>query len=165
MRKLLATVAGVALALSLTTGALAWGNLTLNAECAADEATLAWTINLPTENNFMIDWSFDANFATFTTTDFGSAGEHHFSTPRGGDTLYVRWTSEHDTMAQAMSNTELCAQTAATPTPEGSVMGGTSSPSPEGGVHGGTGTPAPGIPDTSVAAQGCRTPFPRSFSA
>ena len=40
-------------------------------------------------------------------------------------------------------------------------MGRGTSPSPEGGVHGGTGTPAPGIPDTSVAAQGeSGAPFP-----
>ena len=120
MRKMLAAFAGVALTLSLATAVLAWGNLTLTAECAPDEATFAWTIDLPSENNFKIDWSFDADFGTFTTVDFVSAGEHDFTTPTGGDVLYVRWSSEHDTTAQATSNTEMCAPAAATPTPEGS---------------------------------------------
>jgi len=43
-----------------------------------------------------------------------------------------------------------------TPTPEGSVAGGTSTPTPttEGSVQGGTGTPAPSQPDTAMGAQG-----------
>jgi hypothetical protein len=164
MKKLLAALAGVALSLSLATSAFAWGNLTLTAECAPDQATFAWTINLPNENNFKVDWSFDSDFSTFMTIDFGSMGEHDFTTPRGGDVLYVRWSSEHNTTAQAASNKQMCAEAAATPTPtpEGSVMGGTftSSPSPENNVHGGTGTPAPDIPDTSVQAQGGASAFP-----
>jgi hypothetical protein len=47
-----------------------------------------------------------------------------------------------------------------TPTPEGSVAGGTSTPSPEGSVQGGTGTPAPSQPDTAMPAQGAPGPIP-----
>ena len=164
MRKLLAGSAGVVLALTLATGVLAWGNLTLTAECAADTATYAWTIDLPNENNFKVDWSFDADFATFATVDFGLAGEHQFTTPRSGDILYVRWSSDHDTMAQAMSNQEVCAA-AIPPTPEGSVKAGASTPTPEGNVQGGTGTPGAGLPDTSVGAGSSSSAIPASPSA
>ena len=82
MKKLLAALAGVALTLSVATTVLAWGNLTLTAECKPDEATFAWKIDLPSENNFKVDWSFDAGFAAFMTVDFVSAGEHEFTTPR-----------------------------------------------------------------------------------
>lgn len=50
----------------------------------------------------------------------------------------------------------------ATPTPEGSVAGGTStpSPSPEESVKGGTGTPEPSQPDTAMGAGGGPSPIP-----
>jgi hypothetical protein len=167
MKKLLAAGAGSVLALSLVTGVVAWGALTLSAECAADEATFAWTIDLPAgENNYKIEWSFEANFATFTTVDFGTAGEHDFTTPRGGTILYVRWSSDHDTTAQATANAEICGQTAATPTPspapEGSVGpgGSTPTPTPESNVQGGTGTPAPEVPDTATSGSGSVGPIP-----
>ncbi len=141
MRRLLAIGAGVALTLGLATAAFAWDNMTLNAECAPDSASLAWTIDLPREKNYKIDWSFDATFATFTTTDFGSKGEHAFTTARDGDTLHVRWHSDTSVTAEAMANEELCVQGGqATPTPTST---------PENGVQGATGTPS-GIPDTAV---------------
>ena len=152
MRRLLAIGAGLGLTLGLTTAAFAWDNITLNAECAPDRDSLAWSIDLPSEKNFKVDWSFDASFATFATVDFGSKGEHEFTTPRDGDTLHVRWASDTSVTAQAMANEELCVQGgAATPTPtqEGGVHGGTSQPTPEDGVQGATGTPS-GIPDTAV---------------
>ena len=48
----------------------------------------------------------------------------------------------------------------ATPTPEGSVAGGTSSPTPEGSVQGGTGTPEPSQPDTAMGMSGGPSPIP-----
>jgi len=49
-----------------------------------------------------------------------------------------------------------------TPTPEGSVAGGTSTPSPtpEGSVQGGTGTPEPSQPDTAMGMSGGPSPIP-----
>jgi hypothetical protein len=159
MRRLLAIGAGVALSCGLATAAFAWNDIGLSAACAPDADSLAWTIDLPSEKNFKVDWSWGADFATFATVDFGSAGEHDFTTPRGGDTLYVRWTSDIETTAQAAANTDLCAHGAvATPTPEGSVEGATGTPasSPEGGVEAGTSSVAPGtgIPDTAVTRAG-----------
>ena len=48
------------------------------------------------------------------------------------------------------------------PTPEGSVAGGTSTPSPtpEGSVQGGTGTPEPSQPDTAMGLSGGPGPIP-----
>lgn len=155
MKKLLATFVGAALALSLATGVLAWGALTLDAECAADQTTYAWTIDLPSgENNYRIDWSFAPDFSSVATVDFGAAGEHDFTTPRGGTILYVRWSSDQGTTAWATANAELCSQAAATPTPtqEGSTGAGGSTATPEENVQGGTGTPGAEVPDTATTA-------------
>lgn len=108
MRKLLAPVAGLALVLSMAGTALGWEEPTLTALCAPDENTYAWSIHLHDEDDFLIDWSFD-NFATFTTTDFLTAGDHDFITPRGGDELKVRWSSQHGSKARAFARTDLCA--------------------------------------------------------
>jgi len=107
VRRLLAPIAGLALVLSMAGTALAWEEPTLTALCAPDANSYAWTIHLATEDDYNIDWSFD-NFATFTTTDFLTAGDHEFTTPRGGDKLKVRWSSEHSSKAKAEANAELC---------------------------------------------------------
>lgn len=140
MRKLLAPVAAVALVLSMVGTVLAWAHPTLTADCAPDANSLAWKINLVgPEANYKVDWSFDASFAGATTTDFGTAGDHSFTTPRGGWTLYVRWSSHHGSHASAAANLELCTQ---------------SHQSAEQSVEAGTGTPAGTIPDSSVASNG-----------
>jgi uncharacterized repeat protein (TIGR01451 family) len=111
VRKLLAPVAALALVFVAAGAALAWNPLTLTANCAPDDNSYAWTINLPAEDNSKVDWSFDSDFASFTTVDFGSAGDHDFTTPRGGPTLYVRWNSDHRLDAQDSENAngDLCA--------------------------------------------------------
>jgi hypothetical protein len=155
--------AGAVLAVSLATVAFAWGNITLQAECAGDDQSLSWSIQLPAgEDNYQIDWSFSADFSTFVTIDFGAAGDHHFTTPRAGSDLHVRWSSDHQTMAQAAASDELCASGTPTPTPEGTVKGGLGSPTstPEGNVQGGTGTPAEGIPDTAQDPSSSAQPIP-----
>lgn len=125
--------------MSIAGTALAWEEPTLTALCAPDQNSYAWRINLHKEKDFNIDWSFDS-FATFTTTDFLTKGDHEFTTPRGGPTLMVRWSSEPDVSAQADANPELCEppeQTveAATGTPastvtNASIVGGQSGPLP-----------------------------------
>lgn len=113
VRKLLAPVAALALVFVAAGAALAWNPLTLTAKCAPDDSHYAWTVNLPKEDDSKVDWSFDADFTTFTTLDFGTGnvGDQDFTTPRGGSTLYVRWTSDHRLSAQDSedANGELCA--------------------------------------------------------
>jgi len=164
MRKLLAASAGLVLALSVATGALAWGNLSVTTRCMPDQTHLAWTIHLPPgENNYKIDWTFASDFFQFRTVDFGSAGDHDFTTLNGGNTIYVRWSSDHDTTAQAVRSTELCVTSNASPTatPESSVAGATGTP--EGSVMGATGTPAPEIPDTATPESGGSLPLTAAF--
>jgi hypothetical protein len=142
VRKLLAPVAAVALALSMVGTVLAWAHPTLTADCAPDANSLAWKINLTgPEDNYKVDWSFDATFAGAMTTDFLTAGEHSFTTPRGGWTLYVRWSSHHGSTAKADANLQLCTQ-------------GHESQSAEQSVEAGTGTPVGTIPDSSVGSNG-----------
>jgi hypothetical protein len=50
--------------------------------------------------------------------------------------------------------TDSCTAVVSTPTPEGSLAGGTSSPTPESSVQGGTGTPEPSQPDTAMGLDG-----------
>lgn len=110
MRKLLAPVAALALVLAMGSIALAWQQPTLTANCAPDANSFAWTINLQgQEDNYLVDLSWD-HFATapFDTIDFGSAGDHDFTTPRGGPILYVRWASDTKAMTSLSGDTELC---------------------------------------------------------
>ena len=119
--------------MSIAGTALAWEDPTLSALCAPDQSHYAWSINLHKEKNFNIDWSFDS-FATFTTTDFLTKGDHEFTTPRGGATLKVRWSSEPDVSAKADANAELCEP-------------------PEEEVEAGTGTPAGTVSDSSIVGE------------
>jgi uncharacterized repeat protein (TIGR01451 family) len=99
----------VALVLSMATIAFAWKDPMLTALCAPDENSYAWRIHLETESNYDIELSWD-NFATpaFDTIDFGSAGDHDFTTARGGSTLYVRFADDHGAKASAAADEELC---------------------------------------------------------
>ncbi len=149
MRKLLAPVAALGLVLALAGTVLAWVQPTLTSDCAPDANHFAWKINLHNEENFSIDWSFASNFSGATTTNFGSAGDHSFLTQRGGTTLYVRWTSDHNSKAQTAANLDLCvkesesvAQSVAQSV-EGSVAGGTGIPNTSG--SGGGSNPLPTI--------------------
>ena len=119
--------------MSIAGTALAWEEPTLTALCAPDQNSYAWRITLHKEKDYNIDWSFDS-FATFTTTDFLTKGDHEFTTPRGGPTLKVRWTSEHDANAKADANPELCEP-------------------PEEVVEAGTGTPAATVSDSSIVGE------------
>lgn len=145
MRRLLPPVAAVALTLATVGTVLAWARPMLTAECAPDANSLAWKINLQgPEDNYSIDWSFDSAFAGATTVDFLTAGDHSFTTPRGGWKLYVRWSSHHDSHAQADANLQICTE------------GSHSQPaSGEQSVEAGTGTSGGGtIPDASIGDNG-----------
>ena len=125
MRKLLAPFAAITLLLATAGVAMAWKPPTLTSHCAPDENTFAWTINLPSkEDSWEIQFSWD-NFATppFDTIDFGSGGDHDFTTPRGGSTLYARWKAEHDSGTSLSGDSKLCVE------PEQSVEAATGTPS------------------------------------
>lgn len=141
MRRLLAPLAAIALTLATVGSVLAWARPMLTAECAPDANSLAWKISLQgPEDNYSIDWSFDSAFAGATTVDFLTAGDHSFTTPRGGWKLYVRWSSHHGSDAQADANLQICQE------------GSQSQPaSGEQSVDAGTGTSGGGtIPDASM---------------
>jgi uncharacterized repeat protein (TIGR01451 family) len=91
--------------------ALAWSSgPSLASECAPDANSYAWKITLPSgEPNYKVDWSFASNFAGATLVDFLTAGDHEFTTARGGTTLYVRWHDDTKWTDSAIANAELCA--------------------------------------------------------
>jgi hypothetical protein len=170
VKKLLAPVAALTMVLATAGLALAWVQPSLAPKCAPDENSYAWTINLHQEGNFSVDWSFQSNFAGFATVDFGSAGDHDFTTVRGGSTLYVRWSSDHASKAQANADADLCEQ----PIDEESVaesvaesvqesvaasVAESAGQSAEQSVEAGTGTPVASIPDSSVSGNGS-SPLP-----
>lgn len=95
--------------------ALAWTNPEVTPLCAPSAQQFAFNVKLSgTEPNYNFDWSFDKE--TWTTVA-GSKGSNALTTPRGGTTLYVRWSSDHDSRGKAQGNTELCVK----PTPSPSV--------------------------------------------
>jgi hypothetical protein len=162
--RMLALVAGVILLLAAAGTVLAWERPQLTSACAPDEEHYAWVIHLGVEDNFIIQWSFAADFSGSQQRDFGTAGDHAFVTPRGGPTLYVRFASDHQARTQADANAELCQGATPTPTPtpsptpEQHEQGGTPTPTPEENVHAGTGTPAASLPNSATSA-GQGTPW------
>lgn len=152
MRKLLAPVAALGLVLAMAGTVLAWVQPTLTSDCAPDANHFAWKINLHDEQNFSIDWSFASNFSGATAIGFGSAGDHSFVTPRGGSTLYVRWTSDHNSKAQANANLDLCAKQSESADESGSEAESVAqsvAQSAEGSVAAAT-----GVPNTSGGGNG-----------
>jgi uncharacterized repeat protein (TIGR01451 family) len=107
VRKLLAPVAAAGLLLAMVTTVFGW-HATLTSDCAPNANTFAWKINLHTEANYKIDFSFDSDFETFWTVDFLTQGDHSFTTPRSGETLYFRWFTDHTSKGQADADGELC---------------------------------------------------------
>ncbi len=166
MRKLLAPVIALGVALVTAGIVLAWSQPVLTAECAEDASHYEWKINLPTEADYNIDWSFDSGFATFTHHDFVTAGNHEFLTAQGGPILYVRWSSDHSVKTQADANAELCTppsveQSIAASVEQSiaaSVEESIAAP-PVQTVEAGTGTPAASVPNTSLNGNGS-SPLP-----
>ncbi len=170
MRKLLAPAIAAAMILATAGIVLAWAKPILTAECAEDATHYEWKINLSTEDNYIIDWSFDSEFATMTTHDFESAGNHEFITVRGGPILYVRWHDDTDKAAQANANGEVCAQPSVEQSVAESVPASVAESVPasvaasvpasvEQSVEAGTGTPAPSIPSGALSGNGS-SPLP-----
>jgi uncharacterized repeat protein (TIGR01451 family) len=108
VRKLLAPVAAAGLLLVMVTTVFAW-QATLTSDCAPDANSFAWKINLQTEPNYNIEFSWHSDFTAPWTVDFVTDGDHSFTTARGGETLYFRWVSDHSSKGQADANGDLCA--------------------------------------------------------
>ena len=124
-RTALTFVSGAALVLCISVGTvMAWVQPSLAAQCAPDENSYAWTINLAQEADYNIQFSWSSTFSNPWSTDFGSNGPHAFTTDRGGATLYARWLSDGSSKTQANANGDLCEQPPATATP-------TPTPTPE----------------------------------
>ena len=164
MRKLLAPVAAAALLLAMVTTVFAW-RATLTSDCAPDANSFAWKINLQNEPDYKIEFSFASNFSGSWTVDFGTSGEHSFTTPRTGATLYFRWVSDHNSKGSAAANANLCEQQSVAESVAQSVaasasecqqteQGGNTCPSAVQTVEAGTGTPAGSIPNTSIDGSG-----------
>ena len=112
MRKFVALIAAAMLVMGLAGTALGnvtpqWAKPAVTANCAPDTDHYAWTVTLSgTENNYGFQWSFD-NDGPWTKAD-GVKGDNALVTPRGGDTLYVRWDSDHGSIGHATANGDLC---------------------------------------------------------
>jgi hypothetical protein len=138
---------------------MAWSDPDLQAGCAPDENSYAWSIWLPTESNYDMEFSWNSNFSSAWDVTFPSNGFHLFTTAQGGSTLYVRFEDDHGANDSQAANSELCEPEETptpSPTPEGSQAGETGSPSPtpEGSQAGATGTPAASLPNTALGASG-----------
>ena len=117
-RTALTFVSGAALVLCISVGTvMAWVQPSLVANCAPDENSYAWTINLAQEADYNIQFSWSSTFSNPWSTDFGSQGPHSFTTIRGGATLYARWLSDGNSKTQGNANGDLCEQPTPTPTP------------------------------------------------
>ncbi|HET9416314.1 MAG TPA: prealbumin-like fold domain-containing protein [Candidatus Limnocylindria bacterium] len=102
-----ASVATVLLAMSVS-AALGWTKPSLGAECAPDADSYAWTITLTQEPDYLIQFSWTADFADTWTVNFGSAGMHSFTTDRDGSTLYARWKNDKAKQDSEAANGDLC---------------------------------------------------------
>lgn len=106
----------------------------LGPSCAPDAGRYGWTVDLQPAANQTIEMSWGVPFTTFQTTDFGSAGAHGFTTPRGGTDLVIRYASDHGAAASATASGALCGSAergAVTPIVE--LPGGSDQRSPNAG--------------------------------
>ena len=147
MRRLLPLLSALILIVAAAGTTLAWSDPDLESECAPNENEFAWSIWLPTESNYDMEFSWSADFSNAWDVTFPGNGIHEFTTARGGTTLYVRFDDDHNANDSEPANDELCEEPESpTPTPEGSQAGG-------------TGTPEPSLPDTATGITGFASPL------
>jgi len=103
---ILATI--LVFAFSIT--ALAWNQPTVTANCAPDSNHYSFTIVLTgSESNYNIDWSWNSSFSGATTVNSTTnPSPYTLVVPRGGTTLYVRWSSDNGSYNSATANGTLC---------------------------------------------------------
>ena len=158
MRRLLPLISALILFLSAAGSVMAWSDPDLQAACAPDENSYAWSIWLPTESNYDMEFSWNSNFSSAWDVIVPSNGVHLFTTARGGSPCTSGFEDDHGANDSQVANGELCEPETPTPspTPEGSQAGETGSPTPtpEGSQAGATGTPAASLPNTALGTSG-----------
>ncbi len=108
-----ATLTTPASAQDVEPAAVDWVKPNVVALCAPNKSSYSWKITLTgNEPNYRYDWSFSSNFSGKVTVN-GVKGDNYLTTHRGGDRLYVRWTSDPGSKSSAVANGVLCS----TPTP------------------------------------------------
>lgn len=155
MHKLVTVLIATVATLALPVLVLAWTPPAVAAECAPDANSLSWTVTLSgTEPNYDYDWSFGNGWTTVS----GSKGTNALTTPRGGSTLYVRWSSDHGSVGHASANGDLCEQPTPTP-PEPTPPTPTPDSSPSCELECSTPTPSPDPTSTPslTSRPGCAT--------
>jgi hypothetical protein len=169
VRTTLAAIVAAVVAAAISVSAVAaWAAPQLASVCAPDASHFAWRLTLSPEPDYLIQLSWNADFSSHWTVDFGSPGVHGFETDRTAATLHVRWKNDKSKQASANANGSLCVQASTptptptptpeptpTPTPTASTPSAPSTPpaatpSPRGRVGGGNPTPAPLLPDTAA---------------
>lgn len=109
--------------------AFAWATPQLNALCAPNATNFSWSINLPWEEDQIIEFSWDNFNHVAWTRDFETWGTHTFTSARDGAVLSVRYASDHRAKTSRTANSQLCVQPTPTPSPK-STPTPTPSPSP-----------------------------------
>jgi hypothetical protein len=112
VRKLLIAISSASvLMLSLAGTALGW-HAFLDSDCAPDENSYAWLINLSDEDHFQVDfwWDDKTGEPDFTINfedqdGFAPDTWFAFTTPRGGSTLFIEFEDAKDSEA---ANGQLC---------------------------------------------------------
>ena len=89
--------------------AYAWSPPTVTANCAPDSTHYSFTITLPSESDYKIQWSWNSNFSGYTSVTM-HIGDNPLTVTRGGTTLYVRWASDTGVFGSAAANGTLCHQ-------------------------------------------------------
>lgn len=85
-----------------------WNQPEVVALCAPDDQHFTFIVTLTgDEPNYNFDWSFNQNFNNATTVN-GVKGDNSLITPRGGDVLYVRWSSDHGSKTSINAKYALC---------------------------------------------------------
>jgi hypothetical protein len=131
---------------------LAWSPPGIASVCSDDQAVHNWTVTLPTEADYNIQWADNAGFANPTDVTM-NVGANSLSTPASVTTLYVRWASDPNTRSSATWSGGSCSSAPPSGTPFQSFQGETATPTAsqtpfesfqgETATPGGTMTPPP----------------------
>jgi hypothetical protein len=103
----------------------AWTPPLITSNCTSDQSVHNWTITLTHESNYSIQWANNSSFSGATTVTM-HYGANSLTTPASVTTLYVRWTSDHNSKNHATWNGGICPT--ASPTSYQSFGGATGTP-------------------------------------
>jgi hypothetical protein len=112
--KFLGIVTSVILALMFFPQAVfAWSGPVVTALCAPDGTHFSFNVNLASESNYNMQWSWSANFSDPTPNiKLLHSGDNTVTVPSGshnsGDTWYIRFVSDTGAVGSAKANGTLC---------------------------------------------------------